>query len=59
MNANGYVSKPNVSTFLSRVFIRGDLKLLPDSFYKLINRILFLLMRCKQVSGKEAAIIMV
>ena len=41
-----YDSRPNVST-LSSVFIRGDLKLLRDSFYTLTNERLFLSMRCK------------
>ena len=43
MNATlkSYDSRPNVSTFLSRDVIRGDLSLLLDSFFTLTNQRLF------------------
>ena len=42
-NLKSYDSAPNVSTPLSSVFIKGDLKLLRDSFNTLTNEPLFLL----------------
>ena len=57
MNATfkkSYYSGPNVSTLLPCVF-RGDQKLLRDAWYTLtnVNECLFLLIRCKYVSGKR------
>lgn len=46
-NFKSYDSRPNVSTPLSSVFIRGDEKLLFDSSYALTNELLFSLMGSK------------
>ena len=42
-------SKPNFSSPRSSVFVRGDQKWLCDSFYTLINKCLFLLLRITEV----------
>lgn len=52
-NFKRYDSRPNVSTPLSSVFIRGDEKLLFDSSYALTNERLFSLMGSKQISNKR------
>ena len=46
-NLKSYDSGPNVSTLMSSVFIRGNLKLLRDSSYTVTNERLFLIMRLK------------